>query len=100
MDGAPLDFGPEVMALTVQWLPLLAAFGLALLIRSPLHVLLVVLNLWLFMEIATTVLVPGYTFAALLWPRLVASALQVAIGWGVLILWRYWRMGTQRVTAD
>ena len=99
MDRAPLEFGAEVIALTVQWLPLLAAIGLALLIRSPLHALLIAINLWLFMEIATTLLAPGYTFAALLWPRLAASALQVAIGYAVLLLWRHWRGGAERVTV-
>jgi hypothetical protein len=100
MDGTPVKFGAEVVALTVQWLPLLVAFGLAFLIRSPLHALLVVINLWLFMEIATTLLVPGYAFAAQLWPRLVASALQVALGWSGLMLWRHWRIGAERVTAN
>jgi hypothetical protein len=99
MDGTPVKFGAEVVALTVQWLPLLVAFGLAFLIRSPLHALLVVINLWLFMEIAASLLTPGYAFAALLWPRLVASALQVAIGYGVLQLWRHWRGGAERVTV-
>ena len=99
MDRAPLEFGAEVIALTVQWLPLLAAVALALLIRSPLHGVLIVINLWLFMEIATTLLAPGYAFATLLGPRLVASALQVALGYGVLQLWRHWRGGAERVTV-
>jgi hypothetical protein len=99
MDRASFEFGAEVIALTAQWLPLLAALGLAFLIHSKVHALLIVVNLWLFMEIATTLLAPGYAFAELLWPRLVASLLQVAIGYGAVILWRYWRIGAERVTV-
>jgi hypothetical protein len=94
-----LEFMADVLLLTVNILPLLVAVGLALLIRSWLHAGLIVVNLWLFMELAATILDPGYTFATLLWPRLVASALQVAIGYGALALWRYWRTGSERVTA-
>ena len=87
------------MALTFQWLPLLVAFGLALLIRSPIHAVLIVVNLWLFMEIATTLFQPGYVFADLLAPRLLASALQVALGFAGVMMWRYWRVRSERVTA-
>ena len=99
MDRASFEFGADVIALTIQLLPLLAAFGLAFLIRSKVHALLIVVNLWLFMELVTTLLVPGYAFAELVWPRLVASGLQVAIGYGVVMLWRYWRIGAERVTV-
>jgi hypothetical protein len=99
MDRASFELGAEVMALTAQWLPLLAAFGLAFLIRSKVHALLIVVNLWLFMEVASTLLAPGYAFAEQLWLRLVASGLQVAIGYGGVLLWRYWRVGAQRVTV-
>jgi hypothetical protein len=99
MNGALLEFGAEVAVLTAQWLPLLTACGLAFLIRDALHALLIVINLWLFMELATTLLAPDYAFAALLWPRLVASALQIAIGYGGLMLWRSWRVGAERVTV-
>ena len=96
---APFEFGADVIALTAQLLPLLTAFGLAFLIRSKVHALLIVINLWLFMELATTLLAPGYAFAELVWPRLVASGLQVAIGYGCVVLWRYWRIGAERVTV-
>jgi hypothetical protein len=99
MDRASFEFGADVIALTAQLLPLLAAFGLAFLIRSKAHALLIVVNLWLFMELATTLLVPGYVFAELVWPRLVASVLQVAIGYGGVVLWRFWRIGAERVTV-
>jgi hypothetical protein len=29
----------------------------------------------------------------------VASALQVALGLGCVLLWRFWRVGTERVTV-
>ncbi|SRR5688572_19923987 len=98
MDDA-LKVTADVALLTVQLLPLLAAFGLALLIRSKLHAVLIAINLWLFMEIQATLLEPGYVFATLLWPRLVASALQVALGYGGVLLWRHWRVGTERMTV-
>ncbi len=94
-----LEFIADVLVLTANVLPLLVAVGLALLIRSRVHAVLIVVNLWLFMELATTLLDPGYEFATLLWPRLVASALQVAIAYGAVTLWRYWRVGSERMTA-
>jgi hypothetical protein len=60
---------------------------------------LIVANLWLFMEVATTLLDPGYGFASLLYERIVASAIQVAIGYSAVTLWRYWRVGAERVTV-
>jgi hypothetical protein len=93
------EFVADVLALTANILPLLVALGLALLIRSRVHAVLIVANLWLFMELAATLLDPGYRFASLLWPRLVASALQVAIAYGALTLWRHWRVGSERMTA-
>jgi hypothetical protein len=93
------EFVADVLALSANILPLLVALGLALLIRSRVHAVLIVANLWLFMELAATLLDPGYRFASLLWPRLVASALQVAIAYGALTLWRHWRVGSERMTA-
>jgi hypothetical protein len=94
-----LEFIADVLVLTANLLPLAVAVGLAFLIRSPVHALLIVVNLWLFMELATTVLDPDYEFSTLLWPRLAASALQVGIGYGAVILWRQWRIGSERMTA-
>ncbi len=94
-----LEFTAEVLVLTVNVLPVLVAVGLALLIRSRVHAVLIVVNLWLFMEVAATMLDPAYHFASLLWPRLVAAALQVAIAYGAVTLWRYWRVGSERMTA-
>src|SRR5687767_13823130 len=94
-----LAFAADVAALTTQLLPLLAAFGLAFLIQGKVHALLIAINVWLFMEILATLLEPGYVFAALLWPRLAASVLQVALGYGGVLLWRYWRVGAERVTV-
>jgi TRAP-type mannitol/chloroaromatic compound transport system permease large subunit len=94
-----LEFGASVMVLTFKLVPLLVAFALAFLIKSKVHAVLVVANLWLFMEIATTLLDPGYGFASLFYERLVASAVQVAIGYSAVILWRYWRVGAERVTV-
>ena len=99
MDRASLELGADAIALTMQLLPLLAAIGLAFLIRSKVHAVLIVINLWLSMELVSTLLDPGYAFASLLWPRLVASVLQVAIGYGCVLLWRYWRIGSERVTV-
>jgi hypothetical protein len=98
--GATLfEFAANVVILTVNVLPLLVAVGPALLIRSRTHAVLIVVNLWLFMELAATLLDPGYQFATLLWPRLVASALQVAIAYGGVTLWRRWRVGSESVTV-
>jgi hypothetical protein len=94
-----LAFAADVVALTVRLLPLLLGLGLAWLIQGKLHALLIVINLWLFMEIIATLFEPGYVFATLLWPRLVASTLQVALGFGFVLLWRFWRVGTERVTV-
>ena len=94
-----LEFGADVLALSLNVLPLLVAVGLAFLIRSRVHALLIVVNLWLFMELATTILNPDYDFATLLWARLVACGFQVAIAYGAVTLWRYWRVGSERMTA-
>jgi hypothetical protein len=92
-----LAFAADVVALRL--LPLLLGLGLAWLIQGKLHALLIVINLWLFTEIMATLFEPGYVFATLLGPRLVASALQVALGFGFVLLWRFWRVGTERVTV-
>jgi hypothetical protein len=90
-----LEFIADVLVLTANLLPLAVAVGLAFLIRSPVHGLLIVVNLWLFMELAATVLDPDYEFSTLLWPRLGAFAL----GYGAVSLWRQWRIGSERMTA-
>jgi hypothetical protein len=99
MGMALLEFVADVLVMTANVLTLPLAAGLALLIRSRVHAVLIVVNLWLFMELAATILVPAYHFASLLWPRLVASALQVAIAYGALTLWRHWRVGSERMTV-
>jgi hypothetical protein len=99
MGAELLEFTADVLALAANLLPLLVAVGLALLIRSPIHAVLIVVNLWLFMELAATLLDPGYEFATLLWPRLLASGLQVAIAYGAVTLWRHWRINSERMTA-
>ena len=96
--GLP-EFGATVVVLTFKLVPLLVAFALAFLIRSKVHAVLIMANLWLFMELATTLLEPGYGFASQFYERLVASAIQVAIGYSAVILWRHWRVGAERVTV-
>jgi hypothetical protein len=81
-------FGADVLRLTVDLLPLLLALVLARLARSAAHAALVILNLWLFMELLTTLADPGYRFGALLLARLVASGLQIGIGFAAMVLWR------------
>jgi hypothetical protein len=92
-------FGADLLRLTVDLLPLLLAFPLARLVRSPIHAALVVMNLWLFMELLTSLVDPGYRFGALLLPRLLASGLQIAIACGAVILWRHWRGRSESVTV-
>ena len=72
-------FGADVLRLTVDLLPLLLALSLARLVRGAAHATLVILNLWLFMELLTALVDPGYRFGALLLPRLLASGLQLGI---------------------
>lgn len=92
-------FGADVLRLTIDILPLLLALPLVRLVRSPAHAALVVADLWLFMELLTALVDPGYRFGALLLPRLVASGLQLGIAYGALLLWRYWRLGSESVTV-
>jgi hypothetical protein len=99
MDTRLLEFAADVVRLTASLGPLLMAVALALLIRSKVHALLIVINLWLFMEVASTLLDPGYRFASLLFERLVASALQIAIGYAGVTLWRHWRVRAESVTV-
>ena len=94
-----LEFGVGVAVLTFKLVPLLVAFALAFLIKSKVHAVLVVANLWLLMELAATLLQPDYDFATLFYERLAASVIQVAIGYGAVILWRRWRVGAERVTV-
>jgi hypothetical protein len=56
-------FGADVLRLTLDPLPLLLALPLVRLLRTPAHAALVVLNLWLFMELLTTLLDPSYRSA-------------------------------------
>jgi hypothetical protein len=92
-------FGADVLRLTVDLLPLLLAFALVRLVRSAAAAALVVLNLWLFMELLTALVDPGYRFGALLLPRLLASGLQIGIAFAGLLLWRQWRAWTESVTV-
>ena len=94
-----LEFGATVVVLTFTLVPLLVAFGLAFLIKSKLHAALIVANLWLLMELAATLLQPGYGFASLLYERLVASAFQVTIGYSAVTLLRHWRVGAESVSV-
>ena len=91
--------GADVLRLTVDLLPLLLALALARLVRGPTHAALVVLNLWLFMELLTTLVDPGYRFGTLLLPRLLASALHLGIAFTILLAWRQWRAWTGSVTV-
>jgi hypothetical protein len=92
-------FGADVMQLTLDPIPVLVALPLVRLLRSPAHAAVVVLNLWLFMELLTTLVDPGYRFGGLLMARLVASCLHLALACAVLQLWRYWRYRTESVTV-
>ena len=92
-------FGADVLRLTVDLLPLLLALSLARLVRGAAHAALVVLNMWLFMELLTALVDPGYRFGALLLARLAASALQLGIAFAVLLLWRQWRAWSGSVTV-
>ena len=91
--------GADVLRLTVDLLPLLLALSLARLVRGAAHATLVVLNLWLFMELLTTLVDPGYRFGALLLPRLLASGLHLGIAFARLLAWRQWRAWTGSVTV-
>jgi hypothetical protein len=92
-------FGADVMQLTLDPIPVLLALPLVRLLRTPAHAALVVLNLWLFMELLSTVVDPGYRFGGLLLARLVASCLHLVLACGVIQLWRYWRYRTESVTV-
>ena len=92
-------FGADVITLTVDLVPLLLAFLLIRLVRSPAHAALVVLDLWLFMELRTTLVDPGYRFGDLLLARLVASGLQLGLAFAALLLWRQWRGASASVTV-
>jgi hypothetical protein len=92
-------FAMEVLRLTVDLLPLLLALSLARLVRSAAYAALLVLNLWLFMELLTTLVDPGYRFGQLMPARLIASGLHIGIGVAMLLLWRQWRARTGSVTV-
>ena len=92
-------FGADVLQLALDPFPVLVALPLVLLLRSPAHAALVVLNLWLFMELLTTLIDPSYRFGGVLLARLVASCLHLALAFGTLQLWRYWRYRTESVTV-
>lgn len=95
-----LELGQDVLLLAADLLPLLVALVLARLIRAPIHAALIVVNLWLFMELFTTLVDPGYRFGSLLTARLLASALQVGLAWGAVHLWRHWRIGSESVASQ
>ena len=63
------------------------------------HAVLIVVNLWLFMEVLTSLVDPGYRFGDLLLARLVAAALQIGLAFGALLLWRQWRNRSESVTV-
>ena len=67
---------------------MLLAFPLARLVRIPFHVALVVLNLWLFMELLTSLVDPGYRFGACCCR---GSSRAAWIACDALVLWRQWR---------
>ena len=92
-------FGTDVLKLTVDLLPLLLALALTRLARSAAHTALVILNLCLFMELLITLAGPGYRFGDLLLARLVASGLQIGIGFAAMGLWRRRRAGMESVTV-
>jgi len=92
-------FGADVLRLTVDLLPLLLAFPLVRLVLSSTHAALVIVNLWLFMELLTSLVDPTYRFGDLMPARLVASALQIAIACWAAILWRHWRGRSESVTV-
>ena len=95
-----LGFLGDIGQLSADLFALLLALGLALLIRSRLHALVAVADLWLLMEILTTVTDPDYRFGALLLPRLFASAAQVTLACAAVRFWRHRRMATASVAAD
>ena len=61
-----LQFAIRGVDLTAAVAPLGLAIVLGLLIRTKVQALLVVLNLWLFAELAATLLEPGYEYLAAL----------------------------------
>lgn len=99
MAAGVLEFAADALVLSGNLVAWLAAVALARLIRSRVHALLIVVNLWLFMELATTLVDPDYRFASLLWPRLIACTLQVAIAYAALTWWRHWRVGSESVSV-
>ncbi len=95
-----IGFAAAVGQLSADVVAMAVALGLALLIRGKTHALVAVADLWLFMEVLTTLLDPDYRFGELLAPRLLASAVQITLACGLVWLWRYWRMTTASVAAD
>ena len=76
------------------------ALALAPLVRGRTHALVAVADLWLFMEVLTTLFDPDYRFGELLAPRLVASAVQIGLACALLRVWRQWRTATASVAAE
>jgi hypothetical protein len=99
MLGHVLEFAEDVGILLADPLGFVLALLLAALIRSRTHAALVVVNLGLFMELAETMRDAGYPFGAYLSTRLIASALQVAVAYGMIAWWRHRRFGSDSVTA-
>jgi len=95
----PLEFAPEVAALTTNALSLLLALALVRLIESKMHAVLIVINLWLLMEIAAVMIDPSYRFASLWLERLTAVAVQVALVYWIVV-WRHRkRVDSQSIAA-
>ena len=92
-------FGADVLQLTLDPFPVLLALPLVRLLRSPAPAALVVLNLWLFMELLTTLVDPSYRFGGMLLARLLASCLHLGLAFAPLQLWRHWRHRTESVTV-
>jgi hypothetical protein len=93
-----LSFATATLAVTTEPIPLVLALALAPLIGGRLQTVLVLIDLWLLSELVALI-DPGYRFGTLLAPRLVASALQLAIAYGALLCWRHWRLGSTSVSA-
>jgi type VI protein secretion system component VasK len=94
-----IGFTTHVMELLGNVTPFTLACILALMIRSKLQAVLVVVNLCLLMELIATMVEPGYHFGDQISVRLVASAIQVAVAYGAITWWRSRRVESESVTA-
>jgi hypothetical protein len=94
-----LSFATDTLRVTTEPVPLVLALAMAPLICGRLQTALVLIDLWLLSELLACLMDPGYRFGTLLAPRLIATALQLTIVYGVLICWRHWRQGSASVSA-